>query len=382
MTIIRAFLVPFVVAGLTGCMVGQDDPPTDPGTDLPDGPSIDTTDQVTKIDGIDYGYARPSESGLHSEGYRFVVRYLSYDNGITHGKILFGGEANAIQHAGLDLVVVWEFDAADALGGFGAGVADAKEANRQALNAGMPPDRPIYFAVDFDATPGDQTAINAYLDGAASVIGRHRVGVYGDYYVVERSFDAGKATYGWQTYAWSGGQWDSRAHIRQYLNGVTAGFVFNCCDRDESERNDFGQWSYHNELYNPHSGKCMDVDSSGTTNGTNIQLYSCNGGGAQGFRVTPIGATKYVNLVNTNSGKCVDVALGGTTNHTNIDLWGCNGTEAQKFEIRTSGDYVELKNPQSDKCIDIDGDGTTNHTNIQLYTCNGTPAQQWDMLKQ
>ena len=49
-----------------------------------------------------------------------------------------------------------------------------------------------------------------------------RTGAYGGYYVIKRAFDAGKITWGWQTYAWSGGQWDARAQFRQTSNGITA----------------------------------------------------------------------------------------------------------------------------------------------------------------
>ena len=95
----------------------------------------------------------------------------------------------------------------------------------------MPGDRPIYFSVDFDATPQQgRAAIDAYFDGVASVLGRARTGAYGGYYVIKRLFDDGKITWGWQTYAWSGGQWDPRAQLRQTQNGVTV--AGSSCDID------------------------------------------------------------------------------------------------------------------------------------------------------
>jgi hypothetical protein len=98
---------------------------------------------------------------------------------------------------------------------------------------------PIYFAADFDATPGQQAAINACLGGAASVIGKARTGIYGGFYPVKRAFDAGAARWGWQTIAWSGGQWDSRAHIRQGLSFSLGG---SSVDHDQAMFPDFGQW--------------------------------------------------------------------------------------------------------------------------------------------
>jgi hypothetical protein len=58
------------------------------------------------------------------------------------------------------------------------------------------------------------------------------MGAYGGYYVVKRLFDAGLIDDGWQAYAWSGGQWDSRAALRQIRNGVNVGG--GDCDIDES----------------------------------------------------------------------------------------------------------------------------------------------------
>ncbi|WP_245602071.1 DUF1906 domain-containing protein [Hamadaea tsunoensis] len=186
--------------------------------------------------GIDYSSGRPRPGQVAAAGYSFVCRYLSY----SASKNLTKSEADALRAAGLDIVVVWETTAQRALDGSAAGAADATEAHRQAVACGMPATRPIYFAVDFDASTSQQTAINAYFDGVASVLGRGRTGVYGGYGVTSRLFNAGKITWGWQTYAWSGGSWDARAQLRQTLNGITVDGA--SCDRDEAHAADFGQW--------------------------------------------------------------------------------------------------------------------------------------------
>jgi MYXO-CTERM domain-containing protein len=196
-------------------------------------------DALVTATGVDYSWARPSPSGLKSGGYTFAARYLSYD---TSGKNLSASEAKALWAAGVDVVANWENSSTAALDGYNQGVSDAKEANSQANGDGIPSGRPIYFSVDFDATPGDQTAINAYFDGVVSVIGLARTGAYGGYYVIERLFNAGKIKWGWQTYAWSGGQWDSRAQLRQVQNGITAAGDGDCCDEDQAVATDFGQW--------------------------------------------------------------------------------------------------------------------------------------------
>ncbi len=189
--------------------------------------------------GVDYSWARPSPGGLHGEGYGFAARYLSSD---TSGKSLSAGEADALWQAGLDIVVVWEDSATAALGGYAQGVADANAADAQAAADGMPAGRPIYFAVDFDAQASDQPAIDAYFSGVASVIGLARTGAYGGYSLINRSFNDNVIAWGWQTYAWSYGNWDGRAQLQQVLNGTTAAGDSDCCDRDNAVADDYGQW--------------------------------------------------------------------------------------------------------------------------------------------
>jgi hypothetical protein len=210
---------------VVGCAVGPD---STEGVDTRD-------DALSPTFGVDYSWARPSPAHLKSEGYTFVSRYLSYD---TSGKNLTPGEANALKAAGLDIVVNWEQGGDDALDGYQRGVQHAQAAEAQAHADGMPAGRPIYFSVDFDAQPSQQGAINAYMDGVASVIGRSRTGAYGGFHLIQRLFDQGKIAWGWQTYAWSGGKWDPRAQVRQIQNGIENG----SCDKDQAIAADFGQW--------------------------------------------------------------------------------------------------------------------------------------------
>jgi hypothetical protein len=187
--------------------------------------------------GVDYAWGRPGTAALKRAGVKFVCRYLSHD---TTGKNLTRSEADQLSRAGIWIAVVWESTAKRALSGHAAGVADANAAEKLADACGIPDERPIYFAVDFDATAGQQAAINSYLDGAASVLGRSRVGLYGGYYVVKRALDAHKATWAWQTYAWSGGHWDGRAQIQQYSNDHVINGVG--VDYDRAVKDDYGQW--------------------------------------------------------------------------------------------------------------------------------------------
>jgi hypothetical protein len=192
------------------------------------------------IKGIDYAFgAHPAPAAVKAAGYGFACRYMSaIAANDANGKNLVGGELHALLTAGLDVVVVEESTAGRMKGGHVAGLADA--AHALAVTAALGMDGiPVYFACDFDASPADQALINDYLMGAASVIGHARTGIYGGYYPVKRSLDSGHAAWAWQTSAWSGGQWDARAHIRQHgsvrIGGITV-------DYDEAPVADFGRW--------------------------------------------------------------------------------------------------------------------------------------------
>ena len=117
------------------------------------------------------------------------------------------------------------------------------------------------------------------------------------------------------------------------------------------------------------AGKCLDVRNSGTADGTPVQLYSCNGTGAQRWTYAP-GAGGTLRAL----GRCLDVSGGGTANRTKVQLWPCNGTGAQRW---VTGPDSSLINPQSGRCLDDPGSSTVDGTQLQIYDCNGAAAQRW-----
>lgn len=187
------------------------------------------------IEGVDFSWARPSPQGLLNAGKRFVYRYIGVNVG---GKSATRAELDEYTSAGLDVILGYEEDGQELLGGYDAGVRIG-HAIQSALNDLGYPGAVVYANADFDATEAQQVPINAALDGIASVIGLARLGLYGGYWVIKRAFDAGKITYAMQTYAWSGGNWDPRAQVQQYSNGeqVNGSDV----DFDRATQAQFGQ---------------------------------------------------------------------------------------------------------------------------------------------
>lgn len=190
-------------------------------------------------EGVDYAFPPiPSVASLKAAGKVFVCRYGGPGSA---SKQLTASERDQLHAAGIAIVANAEGTADGLKGGYDVGVAWAKSADTYFARLGLPKDRPIYLSVDFDAGASHWSAIDAAMDGAASVLGRDRVGVYGGYRVIAHLAGNGKAKWFWQCYAWSGGQWHPKAHIQQYRNGVPMGGAD--CDLNRAMVTDYGQWT-------------------------------------------------------------------------------------------------------------------------------------------
>ncbi|GLY80341.1 hypothetical protein Airi01_086080 [Actinoallomurus iriomotensis] len=121
-------------------------------------------------------------------------------------------------------------------------------------------------------------------------------------------------------------------------------------------------------LRNPQSGRCLDSPSGATGNGTRLQIYDCNGSAAQKFAVNGGGA------IVGPGGKCVDV-LGDDNgaNSTAVNIWDCQSYSVDQHWVHQSGGTLKTLG----RCLDINGNGTANGTQVQLYDCDGAGGQVW-----
>lgn len=169
-------------------------------------------------EGVDFAFPGPNPGGLYRAGKRFVGRYLG-----AGSKAITQAEYDRLTNAGLEVFFYWEDGAGAALKGRARGVSDAQRAQaRLAALRGPSNQRPIYFAVDTD-TSAD--SVRAYFEGVKSVLGKARSGAYGSYRVVTALRAWGLVAFTCQTAAWSGGQWDSKANLRQYRIDTASGPV-------------------------------------------------------------------------------------------------------------------------------------------------------------
>jgi len=208
---------------------------------------------LTPVVGCDDELSAPSVAELQSGGYKFVGRFFNGDPKTT----LSASELKPLMSVGIDVVLGWEGSSPEAKSlaavcttpactttlyalALKDGTADARNALNQATALGVPQNRPIYFAINIDPTTAQLPAIEQYFTGVRTVLNPDRIGVFGDYDLVEDLLGKNLVTWAWQTSEFSSGKWASGAHLRQVETGVGAG---NALNKDESDGAvDFGQW--------------------------------------------------------------------------------------------------------------------------------------------
>jgi glucose/arabinose dehydrogenase len=117
------------------------------------------------------------------------------------------------------------------------------------------------------------------------------------------------------------------------------------------------------------NGKCLDIDNAQTTDGTKVQIWTCNTSAAQKWTVPGDGTLRAL-------GKCLDISDAGTADGTKIQLWTCNGSGAQSWAAQSDG---TVRNPQSGKCLDASGGTWNDGTAVHLWTCHANANQKWTL---
>jgi uncharacterized protein YkwD len=116
------------------------------------------------------------------------------------------------------------------------------------------------------------------------------------------------------------------------------------------------------------AGQCLDDRGAGTQNFNPVQVWNCNGTGAQQWTYSSSDQTMQA------LGMCLDVEHGATADGTPVELYTCNGTGAQHWVEQTDG---ALYNPQSGKCLDDTNWSSNPGTQAQIWDCTGNANQSW-----
>lgn len=167
--------------------------------------------------GLDYSYYRPGGAAIAAAGYKFAMRYLSYEP----NKNISLPELQDLHAHGIAVGFVWETNGVSILGGAGTGAVEGKAAAAELAGLGVPKDVPIFVAFDQDdrtpAYAGWQGTIHAYLSAFALASGHFAI-PYGSNRVID-FFQSG-----WQTEAWSEGVISKYAALYQRASSQTQAY--------------------------------------------------------------------------------------------------------------------------------------------------------------
>ena len=145
---------------------------------------------------------------------------------------------------------------------------------------------------------------------------------------------------------------------------------------------------------------CLDLYSSRTVNGNNVDIYERNNSNAQRWvfrnklnyresldqlanenkNVLANGTYTIASKINDNY--VLDMASSTLSNGGNVQLYEANGTKAQSFIVNhDKNGYVTITNENSNKVIEVNSNSVANMANIQQNQSNDSYRQKWIAIK-
>ncbi|WP_245966839.1 ricin-type beta-trefoil lectin domain protein [Sphaerisporangium album] len=116
------------------------------------------------------------------------------------------------------------------------------------------------------------------------------------------------------------------------------------------------------------SGRCLDITGASQANGTQAQIWDCNGQANQQWTMTSASELRVY------GNKCLDVNAAGTADGTAVIIWDCNGQNNQKWNFNADGSITAAG---ANKCLDVSNYGTANGSKVHIWTCHGGTNQNW-----
>lgn len=202
----------------------------------------------TPLEGVDFSATANADwaglaDALVAGGKHFVWGY-AVDDVEPAGRGFTAAGYQTFRSKGLDMGFYYERDSGWMLRGYNEGVSAAQDAQANIVKVGAPPIVPVHFAHDIDPDPAHWAAIDACLNGAASVIGWERVGVYGGWLLIDYMAHGGTVKHLAQTSAWAYGRGlHPAATLYQYA--YNAMFAGTNCDLVQALSPNYGQASLY-----------------------------------------------------------------------------------------------------------------------------------------
>ncbi len=117
------------------------------------------------------------------------------------------------------------------------------------------------------------------------------------------------------------------------------------------------------------SQRCLDVKGSNTGPDAFVQIYDCNAGSNQLWKLT---ASRELRTLGRS--RCLDATGQGTAPGTPVTSNTCTGKANQKWQMNADG---TITGQQSGLCLDVIGANTASGTGVHLWNCHGNSNQQW-----
>ncbi len=140
---------------------------------------------------------------------------------------------------------------------------------------------------------------------------------------------------------------------------------------------------------NTGNGKCVDARAAGTSDGTAIQQYTCNGTASQQFQFQYVDGP-YLRINNrNNTAESLDVTDKSTADNAPIQLWSYSGGKNQQWQlVPESGDTYRIVSRNSapgqghSECLTVPGSSTSDSVQLQQSKCSGSAAQSFRLVAQ
>ena len=133
----------------------------------------------------------------------------------------------------------------------------------------------------------------------------------------------------------------------------------------------------------------LDVAGKKAANGTNIDIYTYNGGDNQKFMLTKNGDGSYqIRTHISNGNSVVEVENASQTSGANVQQWEVNGANCQNWILEPTTDpgcsmntdvIYTIENAGSGLVMDITDGKMTDNTNVQQWSSNGLNCQKWTL---
>ena len=131
------------------------------------------------------------------------------------------------------------------------------------------------------------------------------------------------------------------------------------------------------------TGRALDVSGSNVSSGTKVQTWEYHGGSNQLWSQTSTAALSsgaYIIRTLIDNNQVVDIPSSSTSNGTNIDIWKYHGGGNQKYNIyqNSDGSYTVV-NCANGKALDANKGSTAVGTSIIQYARTNTSNQCWNI---